>query len=48
MRFCKTDNSNNNDEIEFNESYNYKSDNDIEKFNCCFGYRRNNKRRNDI
>lgn len=50
MRFYKTDSSNNNDKVKFNESHNYKSDNyksdnknsnSIEMFNCCFGNRRN-------
>lgn len=45
MKFYKTDSSNNNDKVKFNESHNYKSDNknsnSIEMFNCCFGNRRN-------
>lgn len=52
MGFYKTDSSDNNDEIEFNKSYNCKSDNgnsnDIEMLNCYFEDRRNDKRRNDI
>lgn len=51
MRFYKTDSSNNNDKVKFNESHNYKSNNgnnDIEIFDCYFGDRRNYNHKNKI